>query len=390
MCFCEDPRFLPQRELMSVFRGDLKRIKPYTPGKPIEEVQRELGLRQVYKLASNEIPFIPTYLSKEILKELKNVNRYPEASCFYLRKALAKKLKVKDSQLVFGNGSDEIITLTLRAAIEKGDEVIVAYPTFLIYEIQAKAQGAKVVSVPLRSLRYDLDTMAKKVTRKTKIIFIANPDNPTGTYASHKELESFLKRIPKGVLVFLDEAYFDFAPADYPRSLELLRRRGNIIITRTFSKAYGLAGLRVGYGITTPAIATALNTVREPFNINRFAQVCALAALKNKKFLSRVVNFVKKEKSYLYRELKKLEVSFIKSATNFILIDLKQNTGDIYNYLLKKGVIVRELSGWGLNGFIRVTVGEHKENKKFIECFKKYLASQSRSTGWKKKRRSKR
>ncbi|UCG35170.1 MAG: histidinol-phosphate transaminase [Candidatus Omnitrophota bacterium] len=364
---------------MSIFLKDLKSIKPYTPGKPIEEVQRELGLKQVYKLASNEIPFIPTYLSKEILKELKSINRYPEASCFYLKRALAKQLKVNEDRLVFGNGSDELITLTLRVSIEKGDEVIVAYPTFLIYEIQAKAQGAKVVTAPLKDFRYDLEIMAKKVSKKTKIIFIANPDNPTGTYLTHKELEQFFKRIPKRVLVFLDEAYFDFAPSDYPRSLEFLKNRGNIIIARTFSKAYGLAGVRIGYGITTPQIATALNTVREPFNVNRFAQVCALAALKNKEFLSNVVNFVKKEKNYLYSELEKLNVSFIKSATNFILIDFKQNTTDIYNYFLRKGIIVRELKGWGLNGFFRVTVGRHNENKEFIDCFKVYLRTKFRS-----------
>jgi len=363
---------------MSIFRKNLRNIKPYTPGKPIEEVQRELGLKQVYKLASNEIPFIPAYLGKEILKELKNINRYPEASCFYLRRALAKKLKVKEDQLVFGNGSDELITLTLRAAIEKGDEVIVAYPTFLIYEIQAKVQGATVVSVPLEDFRYDLASMAKKVNKKTKIIFIANPDNPTGTYLTHKELEQFFKKIPRNVLVFLDEAYFDFAPPDYPRSLEFLKKRGNIIITRTFSKAYGLAGVRIGYGITTPAIAAVLNTIREPFNINRFAQVCALAALKNKKFLSKVVSSVKKEKNYLYSELDRLGVSFVKSATNFVLIDFKKSTTDIYNYFLKKGVIVRELKGWGLDGFFRVTVGENNENKKFIDCLKAYLGKRSK------------
>lgn len=355
------------------FIKELKNLKVYKPGKPIEEVKGSLGLETVYKLASNEIPFPPLYIRKSIQAELENINRYPQGSCHYLRKFLAKKFRINESQIVFGNGSDEIIVLTLRALIEKGDEVIVAYPTFLIYEIQAAISGAKVVRVPLKEFHYDLPELAKKVNRKTKIIFIANPDNPTGTYCNHKEISNFLKLIPKSVLVYFDEAYFEFAPGDFPKTEQFLRMRDNVIFTRTFSKAYALAGLRIGYGITTLKIAAALNKVREPFNINRFAQVAGVCALENKGFLKKVIPYIEREKKYLYGGLSGLGVFFVESAANFILIDLKKDTKSLYNYLLKKGVIVRELRGWGLKNFFRVTIGLHKENKKFIGCLRGYL-----------------
>jgi len=356
-----------------LFKKGLNKITPYEPGKPIEEVKRTLGLKEVYKLASNEIPFVPSYIKKAVYKEINNINRYPEGSCFYLRQSLASKLKIKESQIVFGNGSDELITLTLRATIEDKDEVIIGYPTFLVYGIQAGVSGAKIIRVPLFSLRYDLVSIAKKITKKTKVIFIANPDNPTGTYVTQKEVEKFLKSIPKNILVFFDEAYFDFAPSDFPKTFDFLKKRGNIIISRTFSKVYGLAGLRIGYAVTTEAIANMLNKIREPFNINRFAQVAALAAVKNDKFLKKTRAYILKEKEYLYKELRRLNISFRESATNFVLIDFRKDTCKLNDYLLKKGIIVRPLSGWGLKNYFRVTAGLHKENAKFIKCFKDYL-----------------
>lgn len=356
-----------------IYKKELNKINVYKPGKPIEEVKRSLGLKDVYKLASNEIPFSPSYAYKAIQEEFKNINRYPEANCFYLRRCLSKKLKINEEQIIFGNGSDEIITLSLRALVREGEEVIVSYPTFLIYEIQSKICGAKIIRVPSRNFRYSLDDIAEKVTKRTKVIFIANPDNPTGTYVTHKEVESFLNKIPKTILVYFDEAYFEFAPEDYPETLKFLKNRDNIIISRTFSKAYGLAGLRIGYGIANKQIAGALNKIREPFNINRLAQIAAIAALKDDAFLKKVVGHVEKEKIYLYRELEKRGLTFVKSATNFILVDFKRDTGNLYNYLLKRGIIIRELKGWGLNKFFRVTVGTHKENKRFVGCFKDYF-----------------
>ncbi|MFA5337267.1 MAG: histidinol-phosphate transaminase, partial [Candidatus Omnitrophota bacterium] len=356
-----------------LFKKGLDKIKPYEPGKPIEEVKRALGLKEVYKLASNEIPFSPDYIKRAVYEEINNINRYPEGSCFYLRKSLASKLKVKESQIVLGNGSDELITLTLRATIEDKDEVIISCPTFLVYEIQAGVCGAKIIRVPLSNLRYDLESIAKKVTKKTKIIFIANPDNPTGTYVNQGQVEKFLKSIPKNILVFFDEAYFEFAPSDFPKTFDFLRKRGNIIISRTFSKVYGLAGLRIGYAISSEKIANVLNKIREPFNINRFAQVAALAALKNDKFMKNTRAYILNEKEYLYKELRRLNVSFKESATNFVLVDFKKDTSKLNNYLLKKGIIVRPLSGWGLKNYFRVTAGLRKENEKFINCLESYL-----------------
>lgn len=357
------------------YRRELNKINSYKPGRPIEEVKRSLKLAEVQKLASNEIPFPPYYITKAIRKEIKNINRYPESGSFYLRKALSGKLGVNRDQIIFGNGSDELIVLTLKALISKGDEVVVAYPTFLIYEIQAKVTGAKVVRVPFEGLKCPLSEIAKKISRKTKIVFIANPDNPTGTYLNQKEVEKFLAKIPKQVLVFFDEAYFEFAPKDFPQTLKFINKRGNVMVIRTFSKVYGLAGLRIGYGVTTRELAGVLNKIREPFNINRFAQVAALAALKNKGFLNKVIAYVKKEKEYLYGELRKCKLSFTESATNFILVDFGSDVSALCNYLLKQGVIVRDLKSWGMKNCFRVTVGLSRENGKFIRHLKSYLKS---------------
>ncbi|MBP7088682.1 MAG: histidinol-phosphate transaminase [Candidatus Omnitrophica bacterium] len=356
-----------------ICRKELKKVNNYKPGKPIEEVKRALKIKEVYKLASNEIPFRPLYLRKAINQELNNINRYPESNCFYLRQKLSKKLGVQKEQLIFGNGSDELITLCLRAIINSGDEVIVSYPTFLIYEIQAKIQNAKVVKVPLENYRYSLNKIAERVNKNTKIIFIANPDNPTGTYLNHNEVKNFLNNIPKKVLVYFDEAYFEFAPIGFPQTLKFLKQRGNILITRTFSKAYGLAGLRIGYGITSKEIANCLNKIRDPFNINRLAQVSAVSALENISFSKKIVEYINKEKKYLYRELGKCNLSFVKSATNFILVNFDKDVSFLSNYLLKQGVIIRELKSWGLKNCFRVTVGLHKENKKFIVLLRDYL-----------------
>ncbi len=359
---------------MMKVRKELQDLKSYKPGKPIEEIKRTLKIPQVYKLASNENPFPPLYIRKVLEREIYNTNRYPEADCFYLRQALSKKLKVSKEQLVFGNGSDEIIVMALRAFVREKEEIVVAYPTFLIYELQGRVCGAKIKKVPLKNYRYDLDTIAKSVTSRTRIVFIANPDNPHGTYVTHREVKRFLRKIPLETLVFFDEAYYEFAKGNgFPRTLTFLKERGNIVVTRTFSKAYGLAGLRIGYGITTPEIADVLDKVRDPFNVNRFAQAAAVQALKEKKFLSRVITHTRREKQFLYRELNNLGLSYIRSVTNFILVKFDGDTSALYSYLLRHGVIIRSMDGWGLKGFFRVTVGLHKENVAFIKYLRNYL-----------------
>ena len=350
-------------------------IQPYRPGKPIEEVKRELGLKDVIKLASNESPYGPSSkVLAAIRKAAADVNRYPDGGCYVLRRALAKHLKVGEERLIFGNGSDEIIVMALRAFVEPGDEVVVARPSFLIYEMASQIAGAVIRSIPLINFRYDLPGMFKAVSAKTKIIFIGNPDNPAGTYVSEKALREFLSRVSRNVLVFVDEAYFEFVRfKDYPNSILLQTEFSNVITTRTFSKMYGLAGLRVGYGVAQPKIIDVLNRVREPFNINSPAQAAAVACLKDKAYYRRVAANIEGQRQFLYGELARLQLRFIESVTNFILIDVKQKSSAVAGRLLKKGVIIRDMECWGLHGFIRVTIGTEKENQRFIKILKECL-----------------
>ena len=359
-------------------RKHLKDIKNYQPGKPIEEVKRQLGLRKVIKLASNESPFAPSKRAKDVLiKNVDVVNRYPDAQGYYLKNDLAKILKVDFENIILGNGSDELIVLAQRAFVEPVDEVIVGYPTFLIYEIQAKACAIKVVRSPLKNYRYDLKDIRNRITDRTKLIFIANPDNPNGTYLKHDEIKEFLNNIPRNVIVFFDEAYFEFAPSNFPRSIDFLKQGCNIIFSRTFSKAYSLAGLRVGFAVSSPKLIEAMDKVREPFNVNCLAQLAARASLSDKKYVRKVVAYVNTEKDYLYTQLNKLKLDYVRSATNFILINLRNVSSKyVFDNLLKKGVIVREMSSWGFKNFIRVTAGKHSENAKFIKELKGILSNQ--------------
>jgi len=350
---------------------NLADIPRYKPGLPIEEAKRKLNLKRVVKLASNENPFSPSPLVvREIRKYAANINRYPESNCFYLRRAICRKMRIKESHIIFGNGSDEIITLALRAFVREGDEVIIGEPTFLIYKIQSLACGARLVIVPHKEYTYDLDSIKKKITRRTKIIFIANPENPLGTYIDSQRVRNFLESVPSSVLVFFDEAYFEFAPSDFPHTLEFIKRgRKNIIFTRTFSKAYALAGLRIGYGIASREIIENLQKVREPFNVNSLAQKAALAAMQDGKWLRKIIDYIKNEKRFLYHSLDKIGLFYIRSATNFIIISTLPRK-NVASLLLKKGVIVRDMSNWGMRGFIRVSVGKRRENLAFLRALK--------------------
>jgi histidinol-phosphate aminotransferase len=355
-------------------RKAILNVKPYQPGKPIDEVKREFGLHDVIKMASNENPLGPSPKAvKAIKKYIVNINRYPEGGCFYLRQAVAKKLRIKPEQLIFGNGSDELIGLTLRAFVNEGEEVIVASPTFLMYEVASTVHGAKLKVVPTRYFKYDLKAMKDAVTKNTKVVFIANPDNPNGTYVARYELEDFLKGLPDETIVFLDEAYFDFVEEqDYPNGLDYIGE-SNLIVTRTFSKAYGLAGLRVGYGVSSSEIIKYMEAVREPFNVNSLAQIGAISALKDRVFFARSKKVVREGKKFLYSELKAMGIRYVPSVTNFILIELGPKSGEATERLLKKGVIVRNMKAWGLENFIRVTVGKDAENKRFIKELKKII-----------------
>lgn len=350
-------------------------IKPYVPGRPIEEVKRELGLKDVIKLASNENPYGPSRrVLKAIAQSAKTLNRYPDGDCYYLRQALAKHLHVRPQQLIFGNGSDELIVFAVRAFVRPGDEVVIAKPSFLIYDIASRVEGAKVKAVALKAFRYDLAQMKKAVTKKTKIIFLGNPDNPAGTYFTKRQVQEFLKRLRKNILVFIDEAYYEYVTAkDYVDSLNLLKAHKNIIVTRTFSKMYGLAGLRIGYGVADEEVVDILNRVREPFNINSIAQVAAIACLKDKAYYRGIAQSIEKERQFIYSSLTKSGLHFEPSCTNFILIKLKHNATEVAKALLKKGIIIRDMSAWGIKGYIRVTIGTRAENRKFIKALEEIV-----------------
>lgn len=364
--------------MRSLWKKVLDKIVPYEPGRPIDEVKRELGLEKVMKLASNENPYgASEKVMEAIIAAARDVNRYPDGGCFYLRKALSEKLSVPGDRIVFGNGSDELIVLALRAFVEPGDEVILSDPTFLVYKIASEISEANIITVPTRDFKYDLDGMLLKITPKTKMIFIINPENPTGSYICRAELERFIEKVPSHVVVFIDEAYYEFAKGgDFPESLPMTERTDkNIIVSRTFSKVYGLAGLRLGYTIARKDISTALNKVREPFNVNSIVQAAAIAALKDEDSYKRSVELVKAEKNKICAVLKKIDVEFVPSKTNFILINTKRDSKKIFRDLLGAGIIVREMSAWALEGFIRVSVGLPEENDAFIEAFTKSVKS---------------
>lgn len=358
------------------WKRHLDSVVPYKPGKPIAEVKRELGLEKVVKLASNESPRGPAPgVTEAIVSQAGEVNRYPDGGCYYLRKALSEKLTIAPENIVFGNGSDEIILLALHAFVEPGDHVIAADPTFMIYHIASMVKNAVVSRVPLKGYKYDLDSMREAITDRTKVVFIANPDNPTGSYVTDQELARFIEAVPEDLLIFIDEAYYEFASGgDYPETISLISRRDrNVVIARTFSKAYGLAGLRVGYGLAREDISEVLNKVREPFNVNSLAQAAALAALNDDGYMKDSVAMVKKEKEKFYSGLKARGIECFPSRTNFILIDIKRDSRAFYDKLIRKGVIIRDMSAWGMEGFIRVNMGLEEETDVFFKAFDEAL-----------------
>jgi len=353
----------------------IKTIKPYVPGKPIEELERELGITDSIKLASNESPLGPSPLAIKALREgIGNLNRYPDGSCYYLKNTLSEKLGLNPDELLFGNGSNEIIELANRAFLSPGDEAIMAHPSFVVYSMIVQAAKGENIIVPLKEWRHDLDAMASRITDKTRIVFIANPNNPTGTINTKAEMDSFMEKIPEGVLVVVDEAYYEYVTAsDYPDSMKYFRQNRDILILRTFSKIYGLAGLRIGYGIAKASIITEMNKVRQPFNVNSLAQKSALAALKDEKHLLRAKRINERGKKYLYKELKTMKINYVPTEANFIYIMLQDNTAhQLYSELLKEGIIVRPMGPRE----IRVTIGLPKENKRLIEALKSVMSEQ--------------
>ena len=349
----------------------IKAITPYVPGKPVEELERELGISGSIKLASNENPLGPSPKAMAaIRKALEGLNRYPDGSGFYLSQALAKNYGVDIAQVILGNGSNELIELVVRTFVQPGDEVVSADPSFVVYKMITQAAGGMNVIVPCKEMRHDLDAMAERITAKTKLVFIANPNNPTGTMNTKTEMDRFMAKVPDHALVAVDEAYYEYVTrADYPDAIDYVRDGRNVLSLRTFSKIYGLAGLRIGYGITTAAIAELMNKVRQPFNTNSLAQVGALAALSDRKHVEKSVTVNNEGKQFLYREFERLGVPYIPTETNFIMFETQLDGKDLYTGLLKTGVIIRPMGPKKL----RVTIGLPEENKRFVAELEKIV-----------------
>lgn len=352
-------------------RKNILSFQPYIPGKPIDDVKREFNLKEVVKLASNENPLGPAPAAvSSIKKVLSKINIYPDGYCFELRKKISAVYDVGENQIIFGNGTDEIIELIGKTFLNPEDEIIVSEHAFIRYKMAGDLMGCKVVEVPMKDYKHDLNAMADAVTKKTKIIFIANPNNPTGTYNTKKEFENYFSKLPAALfapLTFIDEAYAEYvAEKDYPRGLAPLKKGLNVMFSRTFSKIYGLAGLRIGYGIASPEIVSYIERIRPPFNVSSVAQAAAVSALDDKQHIQKSKKLVLQQKKYLYRELQKIGLDYIPSVANFILVNVKIDGSIIFEKLLKKGVIVRAMDEYGLRNFVRVTIGTPAENRKFI------------------------
>ena len=350
----------------------VKGLTPYQPGKPVEELERELGISNIIKLASNENPLGPSELVlSAIQKASQELTRYPDGGGFILKQALAEKLKINLEQITLGNGSNDVLDLIARAYLAPGDEAVFSQYAFAVYPISTQAVGATAVVTPAKNYGHDLDAMAAAITDKTRVVFIANPNNPTGNWLATTELEAFLAKVPESVVVVLDEAYFEYADAaDYPDGLTFLSRYPNVIVTRTFSKAYGLASLRVGYGISSPAIANILNRVRQPFNVNSLALVAATTALSDEGYLVRGRELNKSGLAQLQVGLDALGLTYVPSAGNFLLIHFDKDAIPVFEALLKSGVIVRPVGNYGLPNSLRVSVGTQQENARFLESLK--------------------
>lgn len=358
------------------FRKCILDIKPYTPGKPIEEVERELGLTNVIKMASNENPLGPSLKAVEAMQKFATkVNIYPDGNCYYLKQELAGQLGVTEDNLIVGNGSDEVIKLLAEAYINPGDEVIMATPSFSEYLYATQLMGGKMIMIPVDdTYTHDLKAMLEAVTDKTKVIFICNPNNPTGTMVSKEQIDKFLDQVPDNILVVLDEAYAEYVEdKKYPDSVQYVKSGKNVIVLRTFSKIYALSGLRIGYGIASKEIIELINRVREPFNVNSMAQTAALASLKDKEHLENSFKANSEGKQYLYKEFEKMGLNYVPTQTNFIFVDIGVDCKEAFQALMKKGVIIRTGDIFGEPTFIRVTIGKPEENERFIKALKEVL-----------------
>ena len=354
----------------------------YEPGKPIEEVQRELGLTDVVKLASNENPLGPSPRALAAVTDaLTALHRYPDGPARALRAALAERLQVAPRQVVVGNGSTDLIDLVARAFLGPEHNAVISEGAFARFRQVVLARNGNARLVPLRDATHDLEAMARAVDERTRLVFVATPNNPTGTWNRRAEVERLLAALPPEVLVVLDQAYFEFAAdvaeADHPDGVELVRRGEPVIVLRTFSKAYGLAGLRIGYGVAAPEVIEAVDLVREPFNSNSLGQVGALAALGDREHLRRTLDLIRREREALARGLAARGLRVLPSLANFVCVDVGRPSAAVFRALLRQGVIVRPLEAYGLATCLRVTVGAAAENARLLAALDGVLAEKA-------------
>jgi histidinol-phosphate aminotransferase len=361
--------------IASIVQPHLAQLTPYQAGKPLEELARELGLSDAIKLASNENPLGPSPKALDAIQEhLASLHRYPDSHAYYLKEDLSRHLGLDPSQLILGNGSDEVLDLLVRALVPPGGEVISTTHTFLMYGLLTQAVGGVFRTVPLKNMAVNLEAVAQAVTSDTRLILLNSPNNPTGTVFTRDAWENFLATLPATVTVVLDEAYIDFVDdPNVPDSLEYISEERPLVGLRTFSKSYGLAGLRVGYGFGPSELMDYLNRLRLPFNINRLAQVGARAALTDTEFLERTREVVRRGRAFLEEGLTRLGLTFVPSQANFILIYLGREGKEVYQAMLKEGVIIRAMDAYGYPEHIRVNVGLPEENERFLTALKKVL-----------------
>ena len=367
-------------DFLALATPGVQTLQPYTPGKPLDELEREYGIQHAVKLASNENPLGPGPAALRVITgQLDELARYPDGNGFALKAALAQKHAIEATRITLGNGSNDILELVTRAFVSPQHEIIFSEHAFAVYPIVTQAVGARAVVTPARDWGHDLNAMLAAVTDRTRLVFIANPNNPTGTWLNESALNHFLQQVPDQVLVVLDEAYYDYASdpamqaAGYPDGMQWLDTHPNLIVTRTFSKAYGLAGLRNGYGVSHPEVAGILNRVRQPFNVNSLALAAAEAALSDTAHLAESVRTNAAGMQFLISAFNQMGLDAIPSVGNFVCVKVGDGAG-VYEGLLHHGVIVRPVANYGMPEYLRVTVGTAQENQRFISSLQKVLA----------------
>jgi histidinol-phosphate aminotransferase len=364
------------KKIENIVREDIKKILPYVPGKPMEELQREYGLemKEIIKLASNENPLGASPKAVEAIKRCADkVYRYPEGSGYYLKKKISGLMEYPEDSIILGSGSSEIISMTMTAFINPGEEVMYPTPSFLIYKILAYTIGATAVEIPLNpDFSYDLNMFLDKITPRTRVIILCNPNNPTGNIITGKQMDEFMKKVPDDIVIISDEAYREYVEDENFGTAFPYIENKNVIVARTFSKIYGLAGLRIGYGIAGSQIISFLERIRPPFNTTLTAQEAALAALDDEQHVKKSITNNTEGKRYLYPRLSELGIDCFPTQTNFILCNLKRDASEIIKKLEQRGIIIRNMTGIG-PGYIRITIGTEKENSVLIDNLKEIL-----------------